>query len=133
MYCATCMGPVLAIRRRISASSGDILVSTAMVLASLLNPNFARRVAAWSARRWGSGRSPLGKENEAGAREHQRDRKQHSHGEAAPEESKLHIRFAEELTEEPGKAVRQCENSRHHAGAPQRAGPYRDREQGHQH
>src|ERR1700691_5627285 len=82
MYSASGIGPAMAIRRRISFSSGE--ESSGI---------FCNR------------RSRRREDESDYARHYQRDRQQHAHGQAAPKKAKLHIRFAEKLAKNAQHAI----------------------------
>src|ERR1043166_2264155 len=71
-------------------------------------------------------------DDERAAEDH-RQREQHPHGEAAPQEAELRIGFAEKFAEEAGESVKQREGPEDEAGPPQRAEAYEQREHDEQH
>src|SRR5260221_3270802 len=106
MNSATGIGPVCAMRARISGSSG---VSSSVIL----------RI---------SRLAPQRESDEQNAADEKRHAEQHAHGHAAPQESELLIRFAEEFTERSHHRIERRKGPEDQAGTPERAGPHHEAE-----
>src|SRR5258708_32904760 len=110
MNSATVIGPVCAIRARISPSSG---VRSSVIL----------RI---------SRLTPQRESDEQNAGDEKRHAEQHAHGHAAPQESELLIGFAEEFAERPHYRIERRKGAEDQAGTPERAGPHHEAENGQQ-
>src|SRR6266478_4069748 len=111
MNSATGIGPVCAMRARISASSG---VRSSVIL----------RI---------SRLTPQRESDEQNPGDEKRHAEQHAHGHAAPQESELLIRFAEEFTERPHYCIERRKGAEDQTGTPERAGPHHEAENDQQH
>src|SRR6266481_3354525 len=110
MNSATGIGPVCAMRARISASSG---VRSSVIL----------RI---------SRLTPQRESDEQNPGDEKRHAEQHAHGHAAPQESELLIGFAEEFTERPHYCIERRKGAEDQTGTPERAGPHHEAEHGQQ-
>src|SRR5215831_17551063 len=106
MNSATGIGPVCAMRARISASSG---VRSSVIL----------RIDRLT---------PQRESDEQNAGDEKRHAEQHTHGHAAPQESELLIGFAEEFTERPHHRIERRKGAEDQAGTPERTGPHHEAE-----
>src|ERR1700683_4891013 len=110
MYSANGIGPATAIRRRISFSSGE---ESSGIFCN---------------------HRPHRREDESDyARYYQRDRKQHSHGQAAPKKAELHIGFAEKLAKNAQHAIDEGETAADEAGPLKRAATHENAEHRQEH
>src|SRR5260370_10613038 len=107
----TRMGPVCAMRARISTSSG-VRCSVILRISRL---------------------TPQRESDEQNAADEKRHAEQHAHGHAAPQESELLIGFAEEFTEGPHHRVERRKGAEDQAATPKRAGPHHQAKDDQQH
>ena len=118
MTCATGNDPALSMRRRISAYSGiiDVRIGAASAL-FMIEP----------------GAAPHRHGHERQACDHQRQRQQHSHGQAAPEKADLHVGLAKQLADGTCDGITDRESAQDETRSLQRSPLYQNGQHDEQH